>query len=171
MHRPQHWYGKLSLHLNRIALFGAELFLLLLMFVTVYAVVARYVFRSPSIFAMEISTYMLLVVAWCAVGWVHLENRHVGMEALTVRLSLRGRRWADKLSQVVILIFCGILLWSGSKVVVTALVRNYRSGSLLKFPLWVAYLAIPVGAILLGLIAFWRLRRPHPAITQPEEGD
>src|SRR5699024_2028050 len=168
MHRPQYWHERLGLQLNRIALFAAELFLLLLMFVTVYAVVARYVFRSPSIFAMEISTYMLLIVAWCAVGWVHLENRHVGMEALTVRFSLRGRRWADKLSQGVILVFCSVLLWSGSKVVLTALARNYRSASLLKFPLWVAYLAIPLGALLLGLIALWRLRRPHPAITEAE---
>lgn len=167
---PKNSLEKLALQLNRLALFAAELFLIVLMLVTVYAVVARYAFRSPSIFAMEISTYMLLVVAWYAVGWVHLENRHVGMEALTVKFSQRGRRWADRLSQVVILVFCGVLLWSGGKVVLTALARNYRSASLLKFPLWVAYLAIPVGALLLGLIALWRWHRPHPDVIDGKDG-
>lgn len=155
--------------LNTVLVTVAELALVLLMIVTVYAVFARYVLRSPSMYAMEVSTYLLLVVAWGSVGWAHYVNRHVSMEAFTVTLNRKWRRCADIVSQITILVFCSVLLWSGSKVVITAIARNYRSASLLKFPLWVAYLAIPVGAVTLGLIALLRLRRAHPALHNREE--
>lgn len=166
-----HWLDQSAVLVNRAAVTIAEAALVLLMGITVYAVIARYFFRSPSIYATEVSTYLLLVVAWCSVGWTHHVKRHVSMEALNETLKPRWRSFADGVSQLTILIFCSVLIWSGSKIVLTAIARNYRSGSLLKFPLWVAYVMIPLGAVLLALIALARLRR---AVSQspitPTEG-
>lgn len=162
-------FDRFCVAVNLVSITIAELALVLLMFITVYAVFARYVLRSPSMFAMEISTYLLLVVAWCSVGWAHYVNRHVSMEAFAVTLNRKWRRAADIVSQITILVFCSVLFWSGSRIVITAFERNYRSASLLKFPLWVAYLGIPVGAVTLGLIVLLRLRRAHPALHSREE--
>lgn len=156
------WIDWLAINLNRVAITVAEIALFILMLTTVYAVVARYVFRSPSVYAMEVSIYILLLLAWCSVGWVHHENRHVSMEALNVKLTGRWKRATEIISQGSILIFCAVLVWAGSNIVITAIERNYRSSSLLKFPLWVAYVLIPVGGLLLGLVALRRLRNPDP---------
>ncbi len=172
MHDEHSRLARAALGINRVAILLAEVALVSLMVLTVYAVVARYFFRSPSIFGVEISTYLLLVVAWLSVGWTHHVGRHVSMEALNEKLGPRWKRFTDVVSQCVILTFCAVLLWSGTQFTLTALERNYRSGSLLKFPLWMAYLLIPVGALLLGMVALLRLRRTRSVTVaaQPQEG-
>lgn len=163
---------RLGLFLNRIATLISEVALFALMMITSYAVVARYVFNSPSIYAVEVSTYVLLIVSWAAVGWVHHESRHVSMEALNMRFKGMGKRISDAISELTILIFCSVLVWSGINVVITSIERNYRSASLLKFPLWIAYSVIPIGGVLLGLIALRRLLRPNahqPDTLQKED--
>ncbi|MGB6106023.1 MAG: TRAP transporter small permease [Pusillimonas sp.] len=167
-----HFIDKLGLGLNRIAVLISEVALFVLMLITGYAVIARYVFNNPSIYAVEVSTYVLLIVSWGAVGWVHHVHRHVSMEALNMRFTGLGKKIADAASELTILIFCSVLIWAGGNVVITSIARNYRSASLLKFPLWVAYCVIPIGGLLLGLIALRRLLNPtlhHPDIQQKED--
>jgi C4-dicarboxylate transporter, DctQ subunit len=165
-------FNQLGDAINRIALTVSEIALLILMLITAYAVIARYVFHNPSIFAVEISTYLLLIVSWGAVGWVHRVNRHVSMEALNVRLTGFWKKVADVISELTILIFCSVLVWAGTNVVSTAIERNYRSASLLRFPLWIAYAAIPIGGVLLGLIALRRLQQPgQPISDTPSKAD
>lgn len=169
MDQKKHWVTRVPVAVNVLAITVAEIALVALMFLTIYAVLARYVFRSPSMYAMEISTYLLLVVAWCSVGWAHHVNKHVSVEAFSMMLSRKWQRYADIVSQLTILVFCSVIFWSGTKVVITALERNYRSASLLKFPLWVAYLTIPIGALALVLIVLVRLRQGPPALQDSDK--
>ena len=75
--------------------------------------------------------------------------------------SPRGQRLATCISQLCILFFCLVLLWAGISVVETALARNYRSASMLRFPLWIAYGMIPLGGTLLGLATLRQLFIPN----------
>lgn len=143
--------------INRAGITLSELALLSLMVLTVYSVIARYVFRSPSVHALEISVYLLLIVAWGSIGWILREERHVRMDALYVYLPRGARAAADLVSVLSILIFSGVLIWAGSVNVMSALDRGYRSSSLLAFPMWIPYLLIPIGACLLALIAICKL--------------
>src|SRR5690606_40658853 len=45
-----------------------------------------------------------------------------------------------------------ILVVVGTASVIDAIEHNYRSASLLAFPLWAAYVLIPIGAGVLGLV-------------------
>lgn len=146
-----------STGLNRAFVFLSELALAALMLITSYGVIARYVFGNPSIHAVEVSAYILLVAAWGAVGWVHLVDRHVRMEALNACFKGRSKKVADAFSELMILVFCGVLIWTGINAVMNAIDRNYHSATLLRFPLSVLYAAIPIGALLLGLAAVHRL--------------
>jgi TRAP-type C4-dicarboxylate transport system permease small subunit len=159
MHPFLHRLFRFSEGVNRVAVVLSELALAALMFMTVYAVVARYVFHSPSVYAVELSTYLLLVVSWAAVGWVHHVDRHVSMEALNTRLRGTWKKIAALVSELTILIFCAVLIWSGYNVVLTSIARGYRSASLLKFPLWPLYALIVLGGVLLGIVALCRLLR------------
>lgn len=142
---------------NRLGILIAELGLLALMLLTGYAVIARYVFKSPSVHAIEWSVYLLLVISWVSIGWVHREDRHVSMEALNTRLSPRLKRASNLVSQVTVLVFCAVLVGAGSYGAWTSYLRNYRSTSLLEFPLWIPYALIPIGGALLALVALARL--------------
>ncbi|NYT37635.1 TRAP transporter small permease [Allopusillimonas soli] len=156
-----------SVAVNRVAVLISEIALFALMMITSYAVIARYVFLSPSIYAVEVSTYVLLGVSWMAIGWVHHVDRHVSMEALNLRFKGRWKRLAQAVSEVTILIFCSVLVWAGINIVLTSIERHYRSASLLKFPLWIPYTLIPIGGLLLGLVALRRLFTPFG----PSSGD
>lgn len=145
--------SKLGFQAGRAGIAIAELALVGLMLLTVYAVLARYVFRSPSIHALEVSQYLLLVISWMSIGWVLIVGRHVRMEALYNVLPRTLKLSANLISKLAIILFSGVLIWAGSINVMTALDKGYRSSSLLSFPMWVPYLLIPLGGILLLLAA------------------
>src|SRR5699024_9675583 len=103
-------------------------------------VLTRYVFQSPSIHALEISQYLLLVISWMSIGWVLIVGRHVRMEALYNVLPRKLKLSADLISKLAIILFSGVIIWAGSVNVLTALEKGYRSSSLLSFPMWIPYL-------------------------------
>src|SRR5690606_20172605 len=148
-----HWLGRITDRISRIGIVISEIALLALLVLTVYAVFSRYVLLRPSIHAFELSAYLLVVATWMAAGWVLTLDRHVSMEALSQRLSGRGRAISDIIAQATVLGFCLILVWVGTASVIGAFNHNYRSPSLLAFPLWAAYMLIPIGAGVLGLVA------------------
>jgi TRAP-type C4-dicarboxylate transport system permease small subunit len=136
----------------------AEIGLLALMLLTGFAVIARYVFKNPSVHAIELSVYLLLVITWVSIGWVHHEGRHVSMEALNSRLTPGMKRLSNLVSQVTVLVFCMVLLGAGVHGAWTSYSQNYRSTSLLEFPLWIPHALVPLGGLMLALIAVSRLR-------------
>lgn len=157
MYRITQILGRVGDGASRIGIILAEVGLLALMLMTVYAVLARYVFLTPSVHAFEISGYLLVVVTWAAAGWVLKLDRHVSMEALNQRLSGRKQAVSDAVAHATVLVFCAVLVWTGMASVIEAWAHNYRSSSLLAFPLWAAYALIPIGAGVLGLTAIHKL--------------
>lgn len=145
--------------MNRLGMLAAEAALVALVLITVYAVVARYVFNSPSANSMEVSVYLLLVATWGAVGWVHHADRHVCMEAVSARLTGCWKVASRVISQLSVLAFCAMLVWAGYASALEKLEKNYRSTSLLEFPLWMPYALIPIGGLLLVAMAVLRLMR------------
>lgn len=152
-----HPLRRLGVACNRVGIAAAELGLLALMLLTVYAVIARYVFKSPSVHAIELSAYLLLVVTWASLGWVHHEDRHVCMEALNTRMTSGWKKFSRIVSQVTVLLFCAVLVVAGVVAAWTNYAQDYRSTSLLEFPLWIPFALAPLGGLLLALIALGRL--------------
>src|SRR3546814_488277 len=158
--------SRIHVLLSRAAVHIAEVLLVVLMGITVYAAVARYLFNSPSLYAVEVSTYILVAITWLSIGWVHYENRHVSVEFAEAKLAGRAKRVAYCISQATVLLFSLVLVWAGCNVVLTAIEKAYKSPSLLKVPLWIPYGFIPIGAALLALIALTKFRaRP---LNNPE---
>ncbi|MGB3290624.1 MAG: TRAP transporter small permease [Burkholderiaceae bacterium] len=156
--------SRIPVLLSRIAVHIAEVLLVVLMGITVYAVVARYLFNAPSLYAMEISTYVLVAITWLSIGWVHYENRHVSVEFAEAKLSGTAKKIAYWITQCTVLLFSLVLVWAGCNVVLTAIEKAYKSPSLLKVPLWIPYSFIPLGAALLALIALSKFKA-KPAHT------
>jgi len=166
---PNHFLHRFAVFVNRMGITVAELGLLALMLLTVYGVVARYVFGNPSVHAIEVSAYLLVLVTWSSLGWVHLEDRHVCMEALNTRLAPGWKRFSELLAQLTVLVFCICVAGAGVMAAWTNYAQDYKSASLLEFPLWIAYAAIPAGALLLAFVALARLGKTRPAGTKAAE--
>ena len=63
-----------------------------------------------------------------------------------------------------------MLLYAGLRSTLTAFEKNYRSASLLEFPLWIVLLLIPAGALMLGLVSIDRVLRAKHGAPEQDSG-
>ncbi len=150
-------FTRFTNRMNQFAIAISELSLVALMLCICYAVISRYFFKSPSMYATETCVYLLLLATWTSVGYIHQIDRHVRVEVFESLFNDKIKLVAKIISMTCIIAFCAVLVWAGYLVAETAYLRNYRSTSLMKFPLWITYTLIPCGGLLLGLTALNRL--------------
>ncbi len=79
---------------------------------------------------------------------------------LVLRLLRPGaQRWVEMFNCLVAIAFTFGMVWYGWQVVSTALLLDQRSSSDLQFPIWIYYMALPVGGGLMLLRYIIRLVR------------
>jgi len=79
---------------------------------------------------------------------------------LVLRLLKPGhQRWLEIFNCSVALVFCAGLVWYGWEIVDTSMLIDERSSTDLQFPMWIYYLALPVGGFLMGARYLIRLVR------------
>lgn len=126
---------------------GALAFASALLFVNV---VLRYVFRMPLPWAEEVSIYLIVWIVFVG-GSVAVRTRgHIAIDLLPLVLSpVNRRRLALAVGAVMFLFFAVFFYYSGEHTL------RIRSGGqvmpVLQAPMWLTYLAMPVGSFLMGL--------------------
>ena len=78
---------------------------------TVYDVFARYLFNQPTIWATEISTYVLIAATFFGAAHTHLIDGHVRVDVLLHRLTGSARRTALLTAAWLALLFVFITAW------------------------------------------------------------
>ncbi len=129
----------------------AEIGLAGLLLIVFHEVIVRYVFDSPTLHSVELSEYLLILVAFMAIGWVLKEDRHVAVTFVIDLLPKKMRLGLNVLTSLLTMAFLGILVWKGGKTALTAYSGDYHSSSLLNFPMWIPYALIPLGALIMSL--------------------
>jgi len=144
-----------------------------MMVATVYDVGARYLFNRPTIWATEISTYLLIAVIFAGAGFTHLTGSNVRIEVLIRRLSSENRRFIEATTAWLALVFVAVTAWQAVVLVESDFRHNSRLFSLLLTPSWLPKTPIAVGMIVLaasilvelerlgGVVAAWRRRMPY----------
>lgn len=139
---------------EKLSRFGAllgECILILLLLLVFHEVVVRYIFNKPTLYSVEISEYLLIFLAFIAAGWVLQEDKHVRMQSFTNLMPHKLQHILACITSSIVLVFCAILVWQGTKSALMAYRGGYHSSSLLNTPMWLPYLIIPVGSLILGL--------------------
>jgi len=144
------WWSRLDRALGRAewAFIGAALaFTSALLFVNV---VLRYVFLSPISWAEELALYLMVWIVFVG-GSVAVRTRgHIAIDLLPLVLSAAGRRRLAIGVALAALAFFAVFFWySGEHVL-----RVRSSGQttpVMGAPMWLTYLAMPVGSLLMGL--------------------
>lgn len=125
-----------------------------------YDVVARYVFDAPTIWATEISIYLLQLLVFLPMGVLVSEGVHVRSTLLTDRLSSRGRKLLQQFSLIMIVIFAVFVIKLGWQLTAHAWSQSQASATLLAVPLWIPNSLIPIGGLLLLISALGALLVP-----------
>ncbi len=91
--------------------------------VTVYEVISRYVFNSPTFWAHESTTFLIAAIFLVGGPIALARDKHIRVRMFYDTVSPKGRRWLDILNSVLALIFFAGLSYAGwvmtSKAVMT----------------------------------------------------
>jgi C4-dicarboxylate transporter DctQ subunit len=121
-------------------------------------VAGRYIAPAHAIsYAEEVIVYLVVWAIMIVASQLVATDGHVRPDLVLRALGPRARRWLEVFNCTVALVFCGGLLWYGWQIVATALLLDERSSTDLQFPMWLYYLALPVGGGLMGLRYLARL--------------
>ncbi len=119
--------------------------LLFLLLLVSWGVFSRYILRSPSLIALEISGYAMVLLTFVPAGYLAYKNQHVSSEFFVSRLSRGGKQRSKFISNLFVLLYCIIIFYEGVKSVIIMYQGDFRSTTLLNFPTWIVYLLIPFG--------------------------
>jgi len=110
-----------------------------------HMVLVRYVLGDPTAWQTELVTYLLVGATLIGSPYVLMIGGHVSVDLLPHFLSERGRERQALASALAGILFCGILLWSGSVLWYDAWSDGWLSETVWAVPLWIPYAALPLG--------------------------
>ena len=117
-----------------------------------YSMATRYLLPVASFdWAFEVIIYMMgWIVLLCAARLIP-QDGHIRIDVLIENAGPRLRRALLLFSALVGIAITGLLTWSGTLVVLDALRWGETSASSLRVPMWIYYLCLPVGGLLMTL--------------------
>lgn len=119
--------------------------------VVIIEVVLRYVFNSPTSWALETTTFLYGTYSILGGGYVLLHKRHIGVDILHKRFSPRNRAIVDLVTSLLFFAFVGATLWYGIPFAWHSVKIQERSPSFWSPPVWPIKLMLPLGIFLLAL--------------------
>jgi len=126
-------------------------FLAAMMPIITYEVIMRYVFNSPTVWAMEISTYLFCFSVAFGGGWNYLKDGHVRVDVIYDKLSPRRKAFMDLFSFPLLLLFLLGFLFATWKQAYFSIKIAEHSGTLWEFPIYIVRLSVFIGGALLFL--------------------
>jgi C4-dicarboxylate transporter DctQ subunit len=145
---------------DRIERWLAGLFGACALAVGLYQVFSRYIDPRLAVgWGDEVVVYFTVWAIFIVASQLVRTDGHVRPDIVLRLLPPRGQRIVEIFNCLVALAFCCGLVWFGVQICSTSLALDERSSTGLEFPMWIYYLALPVGSTLMGLRYAIRLHR------------
>jgi len=123
-------------------------------------IAGRYISPAHAIgYAEEVIVYLVIWAIMIVSSQLVRTDGHVRPDLVLRLLKPGQQRWLEVFNCLVALVFCAGLVWYGWEIVATAVLIDERSSTDLQFPMWIYYLALPVGGGLMGVRYLIRLAR------------
>jgi TRAP-type C4-dicarboxylate transport system permease small subunit len=166
-------YARIVSTLSRLCGIAAVLLILAAMAAVCYMVFVRSVLGHNVIWQTEFATFALVAATFVGSPYVLLVRGHVNVELLPLYMSHRARKALALATAIAALAFCVALMVNALHWWYEAFEGGWTTDSVWRARLWIPYLALPVGALVLVLqyIAdIWSVAtgRAHPFGMAPE---
>jgi len=116
-----------------------------------YEVVARYVFRQPHDWSLELNVFLLIGATFLAAAHTQMKRGHVGIEVLDGIMPAHWNRWRRLLSDTLSLLFCALITFYVWKHFSEAWVGGWVTDSTWSPKEWIPYSLMGVGMMALSL--------------------
>ena len=145
----------------------SEWVLLAMTVIVFYDVVMRYIFNSPTTWALEMSEYMLVFMAFIGAAEMQRQKANIKMDFLYLKFPPDMRRYVDVFNSFLMSIFGFLLLRASLKMTLTAYKYGSASNSLLETPLFIPYSIVVIGMFFLLLQSIVDIVESARQITNP----
>lgn len=122
-----------------------------------YQVITRYFLNWAPEWAEESVLYLIIWAVFIIGSKLVREDHHVGADFLIQKLPFRIKRKVAIITSILALLFCLIVVFYGVQIVSMALQSDERSPTRMRFPMWIAYLSVPVGCFLMAISYTYRI--------------
>ncbi len=136
--------------LDRVEEAFCALSLLLTAIVLFINVVLRYVFSASTSWAEELIRYLMIWITFIGGSVCVRKGAHIRMDFL---LTMLPKSAAVALTRIVFVIaagFCAALFWYSYRLVMFT-VELHQTSPAMGLPMWIPYLAMPIGSALMTL--------------------
>jgi C4-dicarboxylate transporter DctM subunit len=130
----------------------AGCFLLVIAFVTVYEVICRYIFNSPTIWTLDLSIYLLIWFSYASIASLQRTRRHIRVDLLISHFSRRTREAWEIMTHFIFLFFILWMIYYVCDYTLSAYLSHEYGWSMWRVLMWPVKAALPFGTILLGLL-------------------
>lgn len=127
------------------------LFLLVMIAITMYEVIARYVFNSPTSWALEATTMLFGTYMICSLAYTLLTKAHVSMDIFYSKWSDRTKALVDLCTFPLVTVFITLLLWQSTVYGIESVQMREHATTVWGPPLYPWKMTIPLGMLLLML--------------------
>ena len=141
-----------------------------LFLIVTYAVIARYIFNNPPIWAEEICCYLLIFIVFIPLGGILKGDHNIALDLVIKRVPPEKRPWLEIIDSLVGLFFCLILAWYAARYTIFQYRFNFQSSTLLAVPLWIPYMIVPVGVFLISLQYFVKISKHISSLSGKKQG-
>jgi C4-dicarboxylate transporter DctQ subunit len=118
-----------------------------LVLLTTMEVVRRYFLNRPTEWVLEISEYLIILVAFVGMAYAMQVGAHVMVDIIYRRYPGLGKRTADLIVGVLSLTFWAVLTWTALQQSLVYLERNTRSETLLAVPQFYPMMLVVLGSL------------------------
>ena len=139
--------GKINLAMGRMV---APLTLIITILV-LWEVLARYLFNSPTTWSNEVNQYLLCGLVMIGAGFTLKNRAHTRVDIIYINMSQSKKDLVEILSGLIVLMFCGPIIYFGTMIAHEAYVLGETSVSAAQLVLWPSQAMVPLGALLLAL--------------------
>lgn len=112
------------------------------------AVFYRFVLHDPITWSEEAARYMMVWVTFLGAGYAMGKGRHIGVTMFVEKLPEGARRKVTFLAEIIIMVFLAAVTVQGINLMISLWSQTSPA---MDFPMWIPYLAIPVGSVYMFL--------------------
>ena len=145
-----HWAIRIRNKLVQIEQFICAITMFALVCTVTWGVLERYVIKAGSGWADELSRYLCIYSMMIGVGLCVARGAHVGVEVFVRVLPEGVQRKIEYLSYILCMVFTVILTYVGFEYF-NRLLNTMQLTATIEFPIAYAYLAIPLGGVLMTI--------------------
>ncbi len=143
--RCQQWFVRAVGAVSAVCGLFAALMILVSVLITCQMIWVRFVLNESTIWQTEAVTYLMIAATLIGLPYVQLIRGHVNVDLLPMLLPPRLRKALVLLVLVLSIAVIAVMAYHGFELFHAAWERNWRSESVWGAPLWIPYLALPVG--------------------------